>query len=218
MAIALDGSVRLVVMQFSFSSAEAVPASVRARQSETLAEREMRKSRAGGLMVIQPTEKTSLVDLFGELEERGFELVDALYKERIDGKDPALTQAAYLERKDLRTYHMVRFVFAHSEYATPSAEFRGVRNAILADLRNMCATALWRVRAFNNPFYQNGEETPDLRVLSINLEARMPLFRPDGQPVTVWQKDREGRRVGEAPLALRAAYALHLVGSYVRLV
>jgi len=54
--------------------------------------------------------------------------------------------------------------------------------------------------------------------VSVNLEARQPLFRPDGQPVTVWQKDENGKRVGDAPLPLKGDYCLHIVGDAVQLV
>ena len=135
-------------------------------------------------------------------------MVDSFYKERIDAKDP----------RGKRSYHMVRFLFARREFVELSDEFKKVRGVIRAELQSICESAMWRVRAFSNPFYKNGEEIPDQRAVSVNLEARQPLFRPDGQPVTVWQKDADGKRVGDAPLPLKADYCLRIVGDAVQLV
>jgi len=206
--VALDGTVRLVALQFSFSNPDAIPASVKRLNLETQEERMERKNHSSGVMVIEPTEKCSLAEFLGELEAAGYEMVDGFYKERIDAKDP----------RGKRTYHMVRFLFARREFVELSDEFKKVRDTIRAELLSICETAMWRVRSFSNPFYQNGEEIPDQRAVSVNLEARQPLFRPDGQPVTVWQKDENGKRVGDAPLPLKGDYCLHIVGDAVQLV
>lgn len=206
--VALNGTVRLVALQFSFSNPDAIPATVKRQDRETPEERVERKNHSSGVMVIEPTEKCSLVEFLGELEAAGYEMVDAFYKERIDAKDP----------RGKRSYHMVRFLFARREFVDLSDEFKKVRDTIRAELRSICEAAMWRVRSFSNPFYKNGEEIPDQRAVSVNLEARQPLFRPDGQPVTVWQKDENGKRVGDAPLPLKADYSLRIVGDAVQLV
>ncbi len=205
--VALNGSVRMVALQFSFSNPDAIPVSVKRQNRETPEERVVRKSHSSGVMVIEPTEKCSLEEFLVKLEAAGYEMVDAFYKERIDPKDP----------RGKRTYHMVRFLFARREFVELSDEFKKVRDGILVDLMTICQEALWRVRSFSNPFYKNGEEIPDQRAVSVNLEARQPLFRPDGQPVTVWQKDENGKRVGEAPLPIKADYCLRIVGDAVSL-
>jgi hypothetical protein len=93
-----------------------------------------------------------------------------------------------------------------------------VRDIIRTELRNICEAALWRVRAFLNPLHENGEEVPGQRAMDISLVARQPILCPDGQPVTVWQRDATGKRVGEAPLPLKAEYCLRIVSDVVRLV
>ncbi|MEK7120417.1 MAG: hypothetical protein AAB824_02655 [Patescibacteria group bacterium] len=206
--IALNGTIRLVALQFSFTNPDAIPTSVKRRSPETQEERVERKSYSNGIMVIEPTEKCSLAEFLGELEAAGYEMVDAFYKERIDAKDP--------RRK--RTYHMVRFLFARREFVNCSDEFKAARGTIRIDLQNICESAMWRVRSFSNPFYKNGEEVLDQSALSINLEVRQPLFRPDGQIVTVWQKDASGNRMGDAPLPLKADYCLRIVDGAVQLV
>lgn len=163
--ITLNG-VRLVVIQFSFSNPAAIPAGVARRAAETQEEhvdRVERKSRETGLIVIEPTQNCSLATFAGEFEGAGYELVDAFYQERRDRKDP----------RAQRTYHMVRFVFAQELFADVSDEFR---SNVEAALTLMCRQATWRVRAFLNPFYSDGQEVPGQSVLSINLEARTPAY------------------------------------------
>lgn len=206
--VTLDDTVRQVALQFSFSNSAAIPASVKRLDKETTEGRVERKSRSSGVMVIEPTKKCSLVDFFGDIEAAGYEMVDAFYQERIKGKDP---------HNKRRTYHMVRFVFARGEFVKLSDEFKKVRDIIRIELRSICESAMWRIRAFSNPFYKNHEEIPGQRAVSINLEARQPFLRPDGQPVTVWQKDEKGERVGDAPLPLKANCYLRIVDDNVRL-
>ena len=207
--VTLNGNVPIVMLQFSFSNCKAIPISVKRLNRESKEERVQRKIHpSNGVMVIEPTEKCSLAEFLGDLEAAGYELVDGFYKERIDAKDPG----------NKRTYHMVRFFFARREFAELFDESRTVRDNIRIELQNMCEGALWRVRSFSNPFYGKGEEIFNQCAMSINLEARQPLFRPDGQPVTVWQKDENGKRVGEAPLPLKADYRLRILGDVVSLV
>jgi hypothetical protein len=206
--VALNGTVRLVVLQFSFSNPDAIPSAVKRQDRETSEERVVRKSHSSGIMVIQPTEKCSLVEFLGELEAAGYEMVDGFYKERIDAKDP----------RGKRSYYMVQYLFARHEFVELSGEFKKVRDVIRAELRSICESTMWRVRAFSNPFYKNGEEIPGERAFSINLEARQPLFRPDGTPVTEWQKDENGKRVGDAARPLAPAFLLRVLGSEITLV
>jgi len=204
--IALD-SVRLVALQFSFSNPKGIPASVRRLDRETPEERNERKNHSSGTMVIEPTENCSLIDFLDELKGAGYEMVDALYKKRIDPKDS----------RGRRTYHMVRFLFARREFVDLSEEFKAVRDIISRELRSICEVVMWRVRVFLNPFYENGEEVIGHRAISVNLESRKPLFCPDGQPVTVWQKDEKGNRVGHAPLPIKPDCCLRVKDNTVQL-
>jgi hypothetical protein len=187
----LDSSVRLVLVQFSFSNPDAIPPSVRWRRPETQEERVERKDHVAGVMIVQPTEGTSLAEFPRDLEAAGYKLVDAFCKERIN------------DNPHLKRYHMVRFIFARREHAQISQGFWKVRDAIRAEFQGICGSAMWRVRVFDNPFYQDEEEVSGRRTMSINLEVRQPLF-VGGQPVMVWQRDDVGRRVGSAPIRLTA--------------
>lgn len=45
---------------------------------------------------------------------------------------------------------------------------------IMIQFQRMCEEAMWRVRAFRNPFFHEGEEVDGKRTISVNLEARKP--------------------------------------------
>ena len=194
----LDGSVRLVIVQFSFSNPDVIPPSVRRRSPETHEERGERKDRADGDMILEPTAGASLAEFPRDLETAGYKLVDAFCKERIN------------DNPHLKKYYMVRFVFARREYAEISQGFWKVRDAIRAELQSICGSSLWRVRAFDNPFYKDGAEVSGQRTMSINLEVRQPLF-VGGQPVKVWERDSDGKRIGEAAVPLKAKRHFRIV-------
>lgn len=191
-------SVAMVVVQFNFSNVNIIPASVRHLVHETPKEHTERKDRATGVLVVQPTEKCSLVEFLGELETAGYELVDAVYMERLNPNSKGPN----------KTYHMLRFLFGRVESAKISDEFKAVRDLILEDLHTICKNAMWRVRVFNNPYYRNGEEIAEQRTLSVNLEIRQP-YESNGQPIMARQKDKDGK-LSDAPLPLRPDYCLRI--------
>lgn len=193
----VDRSLRLVSMQFSFSNENLIPASVKEVEHENLEEQAQRKARetsskSAGTCVIDPIEDVSLAQFLDNLEPAGYEMVDAFYQPRPHPKNPHVT------------YHMVRFLFARNEYVDLSEYFAKVRGTIREELVKMTTDAMWRVRVFLNPHFREGEVVEGQHTLSLNLEGRKPFFLPDGSPVTVWQKDENGERVGDAPLPLRA--------------
>jgi hypothetical protein len=161
-----------------------------------------------GIQFIQPTEKCWTLDFVCGLELAGYELVDAFSVQR---------------RKYGKPYSMVRFVFARKEYAEVSSAFMGKRLKIMIDLYNMCARALWRVRAYDNPYYMDDHLTDDLnkvseeRTVSVNLEAREPLYLPDGQQIRARLKDEEGHAIGE-PVPIAPSQALRVVENEIKIV
>jgi len=196
-------NVRMIVVQFSFSNPEVIPSGIKRRGRESVFEHVARKLQATGERVIEPTENVFLGHLVGDLEGNGFELVDAFYQCRPKG-----------ENLD-RTYYMVRFLFARREFAMPSAEFMQVRDAIRAELQEMLRIAFWRVRAFLNPFYLDGVEVPGQKSLSINLEARVPLFFPDGRLIMARRKEN-GKKIGN-PQSLQPDFAMSVAEGLVLL-
>lgn len=208
--VRLDSSVRLIVVQFSCSNSDAIPKGVMRRaERETPKEGRERRKRSSGYLVIEPTENCSLIEFRRGLEAVDYRLVDAFYQERPKPKDS----------RGKEMYHIARFLFARNEFvADLSDEFTGACDKIRAALSWMYLRAMWRVRVFSNPFYEQGKEIPGQRVLSINLEARKPFFRPDGNPVTVWQKDESDKRLDDAPLPLKAEHRLLVMDNVIKLV
>lgn len=194
----LDETVRAVELRPSFSNPKIIPPSVIRRKDETLEDHLKRKSHSSGFVVMEPTTNCSIPALAEEFEAAGYEMVDAFLQKRFDPENK------------FKIWYVVRFLFVRREYATPSEEFLAKRSAIRADLDEMMQSVLWRVRALLNPAYINGIPIEGQQMLSINLEARKPLFNPDGTPVTVWQKDEKGERVGNAPIPLQAEHYFHL--------
>lgn len=181
-----------LVLQFSFSNVAVVPPTVRATKfhKETEQERTARKANITGTMTIEPTEGCSLVEFVTKLDELGFVLTNALYMERIHGGN----------NKAVRTYHMVRFVFTKNE-SDMTDEFKKVQKTVLSELTEICSAAIWRVRSYLNPlFNQEGEVIEGKKAVSVNAEVRQPLSNPDGTKVKVWKKDDRGNRVEQVEL------------------
>ncbi len=200
----VSSAVRLICVQFDFSNPEVVPVCVRKLPQETTNESLKRMSIANGELVINPIENVSLVDFPGELESNGYEIVDALYQPRVNPKNHK------------QTYHMVRFVFARSEYVQSNEEFGQRRSTIRQALRTMCKQAMWCVRAFLNPLFVEGNEAYGENAVSINLVARKPLFDSLGNPIKVWRKNTNGNRIGDQPVLLYPDYSLNFSANQIR--
>ena len=102
---------------------------------------------------------------------------------------------------------MVRYVFFQKEHAyfSPRLEDTEARRRAHTSLSWATKSAMWRVRAYRNP---NDQDTHGQYWMSVNLEARTPYLGKDGQPVTVWEKDEHGKRVGDAPKPLTAKHSV----------
>jgi len=207
--VILDKNTRLIALQFKFSKLAEIPKAARRPKRETLQECRERVNRSNnGVMVIEPTKNCSLAEFLKEIEALGYEMVDELCMERIDNRNP------YCKK----TYYVARLLFAHHKFAEPSEEFIRARDDIRAAFLEICRAAMWQAQAFFNPFYRDSEEITDQRALSINLNARQPLFLPNGKPVMVWPKDENGKRRGTVPLPLIADKSLHIMGDFIALV
>ena len=201
MAPVLSQVIRLVLIQFSFSNRDEVPGSIRRREPETPDGSRERKTHTSGTLVVEPTENCSTAWMLEDLEDAGYRMVDAFSEERIHEQGSP----------GKRAYWTVRFTFARREYAVTMEEFRRTRDAAREDFSRMCRRALWRVRVFENPFYQNDEEVRGERTLSVNLEGRRPLFQGNGEPVVAWQEGGRGDGIGDAPRPLAASRRVRLV-------
>ena len=201
---------RLVTVQFSLSNRSAVPEEENLfREKETPEGLEKRSNPTGvGRQILQNVEKFNIAPIVPDLIAAGYQLVDAFAQERIHEKDPKMQ----------RTYVMVRFVFSLNEYATPFEDFLAIRPRMMAVLQKMVDQAFWRARAYRNPFFEKGVEVANHHAISINLEARVPRFQGNGQPVVMWNKDEKGDRIGDAPEPISPQGELHFQNGMVKAV
>jgi len=193
-------SARLAIVQFSLHNWNIIPPFLlnTKRGIETLFEQQERKERHTGVALFDPVENVSIVKFLRDnLQGSGFELVNEFCQPRLDLKDGA----------GKRTYPMVRFEFVPGKYVTNlNEEFMAKRELLLGGLYTMVTEAAWRVRAYENKFYGNGQVVPGEKALSINLDVRVPLFE-DGRPRLVWKKGPNGERIGDAPVPLKPAFS-----------
>ncbi|HNY35839.1 MAG TPA: hypothetical protein PLD14_02400 [Candidatus Pacearchaeota archaeon] len=184
----------LIIIQGSFSNEEAVPKSLKMIIPETVTQSELRRSREGVGYMVDIRDGCSTTDLLSDIKKSGYELVDAFYQPRVNPKDPTHRSR----------YFMVRYTFARKENAEPSAEFLTKKTTIENDLQKLLSEAIWRIRFFLNPFFKDGKVIEGCQVASINLEARKPLFLPNGQSVVQWNRDQQGNKIGDAPEPIKA--------------
>lgn len=193
--LTLDRSVQTINLQFSFLDGRHVPDSIREIEHETVREQASRKQResssSAGICFIEPIENTSIVQFVDNIESAGYEMVDAVYQPRPLKRDPRVT------------YHMVRFIFVQKMHANPSEHFVKVRSTIREELARKAMQAMWRVRAYLNPFFKDGKMVDGQNALSLNFEVPKPLFLDDGAPVVRWKN-------GDAPLPIQPEFQLLL--------
>ena len=107
-----------------------------------------------------------------------------------------------------KTQYVLRYTFG----LIPREEkhLRRLGEELSRELEAYAAEALWNVQAFRNPYYREGMEVEGQRVITIDINARKPLFEmKEGSlaPVMVWSggRDKMGKGVGEkVPLAAKS--------------
>lgn len=194
MAGLLDGEVRLVLMQFVFSSLKLVPSCLKQKPAK------MPKKilAVKGEQFLDATEDVSISVFLCDLKKVGYGLVDAYYQIREDGKAT------------------VCFMFADKEHITLSEEFKETHGSAERALLQILEQSMWRARAFLNPFFKEGIAVKDVYAISVNLDGRQPLIGDDGQPVLRWQKDENGEKIGDCPIPLEPKRFLRIINNDIR--
>ena len=115
------------------------------------------------------------------------------------------------------THYMVRATFGlMSEGAVVSASFLALRDVYERDFTELLKRSIWsQLQAFENPVFEQGAVVERRYWVSVVLEGRKALWQPDGTLVTVWAKDANDERIGDAPLPLKPSYWLRLRGDYL---
>lgn len=158
----LDETVEKVIMQFSLGKRRRFSNWLPSEEKETRAESDARKSLDPGIRFIAPTPNIRIGEVPNALRAIGFTLVDVIEMPRHDRNNPG------------RTYYAARFTFARTRYNTTHEWDNLLDETFYPALVEMSSECCWRVRAYRNPLYRNGERVPGQSMLSMNFEAPAP--------------------------------------------
>jgi len=189
--------IQRVLIQFSCSNIKAIPAGLTVLESETVetaASRQGLNVLNGSEPAIGPKESVDLLALGRDLLEQGFTPLGGFYQER-------------REKESDRTYHMVRFQWFRSGEDSPN------KYQLLHALLHLIGEATWRVRVHQN---ESANEA-DGRWISINLEARVPLFDLQGDVILEHIRDEQKKPTGEKRTRQTGGY-LRADGGILRIV
>lgn len=153
-----------VSLQFSFSKKKHVPLGLPSKGSTTKEDRKKRKEREHSTETIslwpEPIQEVSLEVFVNQLRALGYKLIDASTLER--------------SKDDGTKYDMCRFLFL-SKKELYSNDYRENEELYHKCLNELVFNVNWRIRAYKNPYYKDGEVVEGSHTLSINCEPRQPL-------------------------------------------
>lgn len=168
---------RVITLQFSFNNPFIIPWDLNSLDQESLVQSAQRKqqsekgSMSHNLMPGSKNNKfqdTKIDDkLVVNLVNRGYELISLKYQER-------------QQTSGYGTYHMTRYTFAHRNYIEHDSEIiqeiKPRRGVVLAQLYDFIQLAYWQIRAYRNPYFDNGEVVEDQKAISLNFDGRTPIL------------------------------------------
>jgi len=190
----LDPTIKLSTLIITFTNRKLIPEGIKEKVRDGGVP--YNPARVNGVQFIEPTSGVSGLGLIDDFAEAGHTLVDAWWEEKY---------------KDERPYYQVRFTYAAPGHDQSSEEFRETIPVVIEGLQELFFHSTWRVRVFANPFFRDSEIVEGTSALSLNFEAREPLFGSDGKPLLRWQRDDAGKKIGEAPVALQPTKFLRIV-------
>ncbi len=174
----MDGTVRMVLVQFRVNNPKMLPETIRTDDKPTgTAEVVSRAGQVKGEECLQSTESVGHGKFPDDLASNGYTLVDAFTKVRQD--------------RGGREYGIVRFTFVAEGHVDTVPEWDKARPAAEQALRDMVEGAAWRTRAFLNPFFADGNIVEGTFCISVNADMRDPapkakrLLRIDADNVCV---------------------------------
>ncbi len=177
---------RMIVLTFSFSNFEAIPPGLQILPKETQEQSDFRQQRksnpsgkdllAGFLPGNKYPERVCISSIPRALLNSGYRLVNTKRQEQI-GRGSS----------NLDTYFKLRFFFVRDEFAKKYqaepinnfGQFKPYQFISLVELQSVCSLALWRVRAFHNPFWDANGPVTNAWALGLNFEVRVPLYEHD---------------------------------------
>ncbi len=140
----------------------------------------------GKMFVAESERETSFVGFTDALKLHGYTLVHV-------GKRVVNTE-------DGKTQHVLRYTFGTIPRKEKHLHLHC--QELTREFEAYAAEALWNVQAFRNPYYRAGNVVEGQRVITIDINARKPLFEmKEGklEPVAVWSggRDKMGKGVGK---------------------
>jgi len=184
----LDPDISLVIFRFAFSNPKYVPKCIRKEEADKDSASSGRTIK-GRSLIDSPVHNVGILHCLSDIQASGYELADAKRKEN--------------KRAQGCSSQIVQFVFVRTQCAHVCEEFVQTRGIIIEAFEKMCREALWRVRLFLNPLFEEHELVEGKFTASINLEARTPLIEGDGSSVMIWPKDSTGKSVKAGKKILR---------------
>lgn len=179
----VDEKDREIYLQFSFNNPEAIPQFLEdlpeENQEDATARKQLNANATGTDLTNGGQFRGKMIDLKklpSKLLETDYELVGVWKQKRIQ------TKAGWAQNKP---YWMIRFRFRHKDYL---AEYRAKmgeqawkemlekRPMLLGELVTICSLAFWQMRAWRNPYFQDGRLLPNVFFISLNFEGRKPLY------------------------------------------
>ena len=172
-------------MQFSFNNKSAIPQfldGLTEENQENAIHRNAVNTKGSGQDLTGGAFSGKMVDLRklpAAILQGDYTLVGAWKQQRIQ------TKPGFSHNKP---YWMIRFRFRHKDHLAEYRnklgidaweEFEKKRPMLLGELVSICSLAFWQVRAFRNPWFQDGNILPDVHCISLNFEGRQPLYEWD---------------------------------------
>ncbi len=197
----LNGSVQLVMLQFSFSNDKIIPAGLFKKKEETVGELASRKSSMGGKQFIDSdTDDISVSKFISDLFDAGYFLADGFSQKRSNAQG--------------RYYQIVQFAFAKDTKGKSPEFLEHASKALL----QLCSSATWKVRAYLNPFYKNKQSVNGSHVVSINLLSRNPIVDADGNRICQWRRNEDGEKIGAGPIPIEPKLFLRIKNDDIKIV
>lgn len=153
----LDPSLRLLVIEFSFTNGDLLRPFVPYRDRST-----RRNKKNTGQKIFEKIPNICGDQFPGDLADSGFVLVDAWQ----------FSQSQGATRRDR---HTLRFTFAPSNHSCVSEEFSVIQQRCWKLFSDMLKGVTWTASGYVNPFYRDQKEVPGCATIALNFSMRDPL-------------------------------------------
>ncbi len=202
-----------VALQFSFNSERQLPHWMAERGIETVDDHEARKTQfIPGRQFITPWHEkdantVSPLSIVDGLLEADYHLAEVVGQKRLRAKGKG-------------HYFMARYGFARNVPGIDHPRFGGYLKQIISESRRLTDHVLWRARGFDNTMTPEGVQIDTQSNVSLNFEARNPLYENGNvnRPITKWQLDEQGARIGDKPIPIAATHYLLVEDGQIELV